>query len=177
MKSTSRDSGLSSNIREFAATISRQQIGLVLYRPEDRGRPMWCFENAARKVERDGGKVQFGWMFQHRLVADIPGPGYLIAIHHAVWRAPDGQLIDVTPFDADARHQPLAPRGTVLFLIDDAAQPIIVDHIAHQLPLPSKFLSRSNDELLVTHVQQLQRQEEQACRRIYSGESTPSRPS
>jgi hypothetical protein len=34
----------------------------------------------------------------------LPGRGYLIAVNHAVWHAPDKKLTDVTPFDSDPKH-------------------------------------------------------------------------
>jgi hypothetical protein len=84
-------------IERFARTISGQPLGLAKYAPEPWADIRLCFENARRKAEQDGGQARFGWMFQHKLVEAIPGLGYLIAIHHAVWRAPSGYLFDVTP--------------------------------------------------------------------------------
>ena len=68
----------------------------------------------------------------------IPGPGYLIAIHHAVWRAPNGHLFDVTPFHPDPRHHPIAVRGGTLFLLDDLARPVTSGRT--QRPAPDEIL-------------------------------------
>ncbi len=131
------ESDLRKHIQAFAASISRQQLGLARYRPEKWGQPTRCFENVDRKVQEDTGRAQFGWMFHHRQVIDIPESDYLIAVHHAVWNAPNGYLIDVTPFHPDMRHRPVAPGGDVLFLVDDSAVPFRTDRL--MAPLPSKF--------------------------------------
>ena len=51
-----------------------------------------CFDNCTRKVIAAGGAVQYGWAFcvYERL---------LQAFHHAVWRSPEGVLIDITPLN------------------------------------------------------------------------------
>jgi hypothetical protein len=87
---------LQPGIQRFARSISGQPIGLAKYAPEPWGNIRLCFENASRKATDSGGQARFGRMFQHKLVAAIPGPGYLIAIHHAVWQAPTEYLYDVT---------------------------------------------------------------------------------
>lgn len=153
------------HIEEFAATISKQPLGLARYLPEVWGQPTQCFENVWHKVLRDGGQVWFGWMFHHRVVANIPGPGYLIAVHHAVWHEPEGHLIDVTPFYSEPKHHPISPGGDVLFLVDDSATPITREKFVG--PRPSQFYPLSADERLLTHVQQLVRNEEQRLRQIY----------
>ena len=66
-------------------------------------------------------------MLHYRVVEDIPGPGYLIAVHHAVWHSPTGELVDVTPLHDNPKHQPISQGGDVLlFLVDTNAQPIAV---------------------------------------------------
>jgi hypothetical protein len=91
-------------------------------------------------------------MFNYRTVEAIPGAGYLIAIHHAVWAAPDGTLIDVTPFHSNPIHRPLAPsRGVVFFLADDTA---ILPKFA---PLASRFYPLSGDQRLSDHVKRFEK--------------------
>ena len=152
------------HIEEFAATISKQPLGLVRYLPEVWGQPTRCFANVWRKVQQDGGGARFGWMFHYRVVADMPGPGYLIAVHHAVWHAPAGYLIDVTPFHPDPKHHPLSPGGGVLFLVDDSATPVMGKRFVS--PRPSRFYPLSDDKRLIAHVEQLARKEEQELLRI-----------
>jgi len=50
-----------------------------------------CFANLERKIERDGGRIQFGWAIWYL-------PGILVeAEFHAVWVSPEGDLIDISP--------------------------------------------------------------------------------
>ena len=105
-------------------------------------------------------------MFQHKLVQAIPGPGYLIAIHHAVWRAPDGYLYDVTPLHPDPKHHPIALHGGTLFLVDDRAEPVRRGRVIG--PLPTKFFALDNEAQLIDHVQRLQVNEERHCRELYA---------
>ena len=95
-----------------------------------------------------------GWMFQYREVTALPGPGYLIAVNHAVWRAPDKKLIDVTPFHSDPKHNPIVVNGdAVLFLIDSNATPLTNEHVG--LALPSWFFPLTDDEAMAEHVAKL----------------------
>jgi hypothetical protein len=162
---TISDSDLKKAISEFAASISAGALGLAKHRPEPWGQQTRCFENVGRKVEQDGGRGQSGWMFQYKYLADDVGLGYLLAIHHAVWHAPSGELIDVTPFHSDPKHHPICPGDGVLFLVDDAAPPVITDRV--MAPLPNRFFALSADARLVQHVKRLETEERQACQRIY----------
>ena len=159
-------------IRAFASTISRQPLGLAAHRPEAWGQPTRCFENAMRKAELSGGAARFGWMFHYRLVAKIPGPGYLIASHHAVWHAPDGHLVDVTPFHDDPKHHPLTPGDGILFLVDDAARPVVSGNLVG--PLPLRFFPLSDDNRLAEHIERLRDQEDRKCRDIYADRFEPA---
>ncbi len=149
----------------FARSISREPLGLAFHRPETWARPTRCFENAIRQAEQMGGRALFGWMFHYRVVEDIPGPGYLIAVHHAVWHAPAGQLVDVTPLHDDQKHRPISPGGDILFLVDTKAQPIVRGTTVG--PRPSRFYPLDAGERLVAHVRRLQEVEDEACRNLY----------
>lgn len=67
-----------------------------------------CFLNVAAEVERSGGTAVVGWM-----VGIWPGV-FGEAIHHAVWRSPEGALLDVTPQD------PLAASPDRIAFVEDA---------------------------------------------------------
>jgi hypothetical protein len=163
--STITDSEVKKAISTFAVSISAQPLGLAKHCPEPWGQQMRCFENVGRKVQQGGGRGQSGWMFQYKYLADDVGLGYILAIHHAVWHAPSGELIDVTPFHSDPQNHPLCPGDGVLFLVDDAAPPVITDRV--MAPLPSRFFTLSREERLVHHVKRLEEEERQACQRIY----------
>src|SRR5882757_8415842 len=49
------------------------------------------FQNVATMVRRYGGSVQHGWSMR------VQPSAYVEGTFHAVWRRPDGALIDVTP--------------------------------------------------------------------------------
>lgn len=49
------------------------------------------FENVPAVVKRHGGSMQIGWRMREQELAFVEGA------FHAVWRRPDGALIDVTP--------------------------------------------------------------------------------
>jgi hypothetical protein len=153
---------LTKHIEAFALGITSQPLRHARHCPEVWGQRTNCFENVRRKVEQDGGGALSGWMFHYRRVLAIPGPGYLIAVNHAVWRASDGQLIDVTPFHADPTHHPVGPaRGVIFFLTDAAAMPALVAY-------PSRFHPLTPDELMVKHVQRLSEEEEAIHRQMFA---------
>lgn len=158
------DSALKHGLAAFAATISAQSMGLAKHCPEPWGQQMRCFENVARKVHLNGGRGQSGWMFQYKYLADDASLGYLVAIHHAVWHAPGGHLVDVTPFHSSPQNHPLCAVDGVLFLVDDAAPPVFTDKVI--APRPSRFFPLSAEDRLVKHVERLEEEEQQACRRI-----------
>lgn len=157
---------LRDGIKRFARTISGQPLGLAKYAPEPWADIRLCFANARRKADQEGGQARFGWMFQHKLVEAIPGHGYLIAIHHAVWRAPNGYLFDVTPLHPDPINHPLAQGGDMLFLVDDLAQPVRSGRMIG--PRPMKFFPLDDDAGLAAHVQRLREAEEEHCRSLYA---------
>ena len=63
----------------------------VAVEPGEMCEPGQCFENVAAIVKRHGGSVQHGWSMREQDTAFVEGE------FHAVWRRPDGALIDVTP--------------------------------------------------------------------------------
>jgi hypothetical protein len=109
-------------LKRFASTISQQPMGLVAHVAEPWAQPMQCLQNVVHKIQRDGGRAIFGWAFLDRRSPQYGD--YLIATHHAVWCASGSTVgVDVTPFHENPRHRPYSPGGSVLFLLDDAAQP------------------------------------------------------
>lgn len=52
-----------------------------------------CYRNCLNKVARDGGEVVVGW----RLTRASEGSALIASLdHHAVWRSPIGELIDIS---------------------------------------------------------------------------------
>lgn len=65
-----------------------------------------CIHNVYKKVSKDGGSVVYGWRFCEY--------SYMIeGEFHAVWRNPEGLLVDITPDETDSHDQ-------ILFAIDSA---------------------------------------------------------
>jgi hypothetical protein len=167
------DKLIKARIEEIAESISRQPLGLVHHQPEPWSQFARCFENVAQKVHEAGGQTMFGWTFHHRFVQDIPGSGYLFLTHHAVWHAPDGRLIDVTPYP-EPKHHPLAPGGSILFLVDMNALPIKRANLI--APLPLRFFALDDDQCLASYVERLNEEEQRKCGELYAGQSQREQP-
>lgn len=93
--------------RAFCATIARAEPVYVPVHPEPWTKFIHCFENSETQAARQGGAAAYGWAIWR-----WPGR-YFEAEHHAVWRRPDGGLVDVTPQTGEP------PR--ILFLPDPGA--------------------------------------------------------
>ena len=162
---TEEEKSLRERIDAFASTISRQPLGLALHRPETWAEPSRCFENVWEKMRRDGGTILFGWTFHHRIAQ---GTGeYLFVTHHAVWHASNGALINVTPFHQDSKHHPIRQEDGIVFLVDDAAQPVETGNVI--APLPFKFWPLGDSGKIVRYVEKLNLEEQLKCRDIYEG--------
>jgi hypothetical protein len=141
-------------IQAIAPGISREALASARYAPDASASPTQCFSNAQRKAYEAGGAVLYGWMFHYHELAGFHGRGYLIAVNHAVWLAPDKKLIDVTPFHSDPKHHPLVVNGdAVVFLIDNSATPLSNERVG--LPLPSWFFPMTTDEAVAERVAEL----------------------
>ena len=138
-------------IQAIAPQISRDPLSGARHAPESWATTTQCFANAERKAIEAGGTMLPGWFFHFRDVATLPGRSYIIAVHHAVWLAPDKKLIDVTPFHSDPKHRPLVVNGdAVLFLVDQDAVPL--KSATAGLALPSWFFPMTDDRDLAVHV-------------------------
>ena len=137
-------------IQSFAKSISKETFGLVYYRPDKESIATNCITNVIHYVEKHGGSAIYGWYFGHRESAKFGN--YLIATHHSVWRAPDGILIDITPFHEELKHQPLTNQGSVIFQVNTIAKPI--KQGKRLIPRPLKYYaigkSKELDEYLET---------------------------
>jgi hypothetical protein len=151
-------------LQHFAATISKQSLGLVVHAPEPWADPMHCIGNVTQKVSRDGGRAVFGWVFLDRHSPEYGD--YLIAQHHAVWCASGSTNgVDITPFHENRKHRPYSPGGNVLFLLDDAAQPMAIGQLV--VPLASRFFPATDNPKLAAYVKTLSSKEQAECQAIY----------
>ena len=91
----------------FCATISPETPLYVPVQPAPAAKPAYCFENSETYAEANGGAAVYGWAIWR-----WPGR-WFEAEHHAVWRSPAGDLLDVTPQAGDPVR--------ILFLPDPSA--------------------------------------------------------
>lgn len=82
---------LDATVASFCRGLSRHPPVYVPVRPESDAEAVECFFNVGQKVGRDGGGIRYGWAVW------IWPRVFIEAEHHAVWEAPDGTLVDVTP--------------------------------------------------------------------------------
>ena len=85
-----------------------EQLKYVKVLPEPDAEINESFSNLERKIERDGGGIQYGWAIWYL-------PGILMeAEFHAVWVSPRGELIDVSPHQIEFTEIMFLPdSGTV----------------------------------------------------------------
>lgn len=97
---------VSEEILAFASELSPGNQPVYLEpQPTPGSDPIDCFSNVDRAIAAGQGTAAYGWTIW--LVPNIA----LVAKHYAVWRTPDGEIVDVTPSKS--------PR--VLFLRDGLA--------------------------------------------------------
>jgi len=100
-----------------------------------------CFSNAQQEAATHGGEAVYGWSVRY-----VESPcAFLVAFNHAVWRSPNGAMIDVTPFDP--RHQPVCIDGAVVFIEDPSAKPL--SGTGRGRCLPSWFFPLSNEPISI----------------------------
>jgi len=76
-----------------------------------------CYQNCVRKVAREGGEVVVGW---RRTPATVERPLIASIDHHAVWRNPQGELIDVS-------RRAVIDQGRLVTGIEDAVIEFEID--------------------------------------------------
>lgn len=81
---------VTSPIRRLRNRIGATQDPMYLpVEPVPNGEINDCFSVVARHIEKNGGSIQYGWAIWF-----IPGL-LMEAEFHAVWKAPDGHLVDL----------------------------------------------------------------------------------
>jgi len=59
-----------------------------------------CHWNVKQRVETNGGAPVFGWIVKpSRLDDDDRADGLVMSVFHCNWLAPDGKLLNITPFE------------------------------------------------------------------------------
>jgi hypothetical protein len=158
---------LDAQINAFAQRIGGGPLGLAHHHAEAWALPNHCFDNVREMVARNRGEGQPGWVFLCRRWAGNPTLSYIMAVHHAVWHRPNGHLVDVTPFHENPLHQPHAPGGSVLFLVDDLSPPIALKEGA-LAPRATRYFAMNEDPRLARYLLELSRSEEERCQQLYA---------
>jgi hypothetical protein len=83
---------ISNKILELCRSICESESPIfVRHQSEPHSKNCNCFIDVERKIKESGGDARFGWEIWE-------WPGVLIeAVSHAIWVAPDGHLLDITP--------------------------------------------------------------------------------
>lgn len=110
---------LTDELIEFCRGFSLHKPVFVRSKPSADAVQSHCFDNVARKIERAGGEIVYGWA-----IWVVPGL-YFEAEHHGIWGNRRGKLLDVSPQlrnapkivflpDPDAIYDPQRYRSNVL---------------------------------------------------------------
>lgn len=151
-------------LKEFAASISDQSLGLAYRRPHPNALHTNCIANVLAVREEYGGQIRYGWHFIHRMSLEFGD--YLITTHHAVWHNPaDLTLVDVTPFHLEKKQQPITQDRDLLFLVDDNAEPFRTNKMV--VPLPLRFHAIKADPAIQSYVTKLQHREYETYNQVY----------
>ena len=107
--------------------------GSAISIPRSKSMPVGqCYENVRQCIRASGGSAICGW-----LIAFWPGR-FVEALYHAVWKRPDGKLVDVT-----ACAFPRMRSNESTFVIDEFEK-LAMDGLHPSVP--SRFLIISDDD-------------------------------
>jgi hypothetical protein len=154
-------------IRELAPQISSGPLLEAPHQPEDGAKHLRCILNVQDKVVKDQGYILFGWTFTRHFDSIIgfePDYGeYLVVTHHAVWCAPDRNVIDVTPYKPS--DKPLTSNNckNIIFLVDLSARPVECN----------KFFALNDIQGLEESLNELREKEQKKCEEAYEGNVDP----
>lgn len=85
-------SEISLGVIDFCRSVQPAELAMfVPVCPDDESAEKDCFYSVAKRCERLGGNIVYGWN-----IWTWPSV-WLKAEHHAVWRSPTGDLVDITP--------------------------------------------------------------------------------
>jgi hypothetical protein len=76
-----------------------------------------CYNNVAKKIQVDGGRIRYGW-------AIYDNDFFIEAEKHAIWESPTGSLIDVSVSNSKNINQ-------IMFMIDDVNDGVFVPNIRY----------------------------------------------
>ncbi|WP_062570602.1 hypothetical protein [Pseudoalteromonas arabiensis] len=95
-------------LRKFAPLISPKAKPIKV-KMSDKLRPQGCcYWNVAEEIEAHGGVPIYGWQIMYW------PKRFIEAMHHAIWKMPDGTLVDVT-----AKYESDPVKCHTVFIADD----------------------------------------------------------
>lgn len=135
--------GIDARVRQFCATITRRATPqYVSIAPREGCLPLECFANVRAQVERNGGRIQFGWT-----IWEWTGI-FLEAEHHAVYEPADHRgFIDVTPAQDGEARRLFLPDNDAIYDFDNEGTRI--DNIRYALrkdPLIEAFFAAAAEK-------------------------------
>lgn len=134
-----------------------------------------CFADVARKVKSYGGSVQHGWTVWESEGTLIEGE------FHAVWRSPEGDLLDVTPKADGERRILFIPDPNRVFQnenVDNIRLALTDDPAIHRMIAMNEEISILRRTYNVgTGESKIPIREIRAIQRKYSEPKSPSLPS
>jgi hypothetical protein len=124
---------ITEQIIKFCNEIDKSQKPCwVSVKPDPESEIKECFPNVKTKVEKDGGRIQFG-----RAIWEWPNI-LLEAEFHAVWVSPANEHIDITPSEMGGAQR-------ILFLPDSKLE---YDFVSDSKRIPHEFQALKDDPLV-----------------------------
>lgn len=111
------------------ATHQRTGLVEIPVQPLPNMRPLKCYFNVRDVIKEQGGTALFGWAFYN------DDAGLFLAQHHAIWRRPDQQLVDVTPNVANS--------PSIVFMADPR---VPFDYVGLRMPAGLQWCSQTGME-------------------------------
>lgn len=140
---------ISDDILSFCTEINGESPIIVPIKTEQDYQENFCCENVEKHIQKHGGEMLGGWYFQITLGVCIS------AIAHSIYKSPNGQLFDVTPFYdiENAMRGKFVLQENIVFLPDSKVV-FTKDNI-----IPSKRYLLSNDQDTKDYVSILDRED------------------
>lgn len=142
------------HIELITREVNDNPIVLATYAPEPDAKQRYCFHNAIKKADRDGGYPVWGWTF-HGVLTPL-GP-YAWITHHGMWMPADriGELVDVTPFTETEKDRPTLVDGRVAFLPSQNDSPWLAPDVLGTLPQRYFAVGSNPHPVLVGYLREL----------------------
>lgn len=83
---------ISDDILSFCSIINGENPIIVPIKNEQDYQENFCCENVEKHIHKHGGEMMCGWYFQ--ITSDV----CISAIAHSIYKSPNGEVFDVTPF-------------------------------------------------------------------------------